>query len=63
MSCACPTVPLHLLDALREYERDKTLKAMMGEDFSTAYLNLKHKEWDSYVAHFSQWENDNTIDI
>ncbi len=58
-----PKLPLNLLDALREYDKDKTLKAMMGEEFSTAYLKLKRREWDSYVAHFSRWEHENTIDI
>jgi len=58
-----PKLPLNLLDALRDYDRDKTLKSMMGEAFSSAYLKLKHKEWDSYVGHFSRWEHDNTLDI
>jgi glutamine synthetase len=58
-----PLLPLNLLDALREYDKDKTLKAMMGEEFSNAYLRLKRKEWDSYAAHFSRWEHENTLDI
>ena len=58
-----PKLPLNLLDALREYDKDKTLKAMMGEEFSVAYLKLKHKEWDSYASHFSRWEHENTLDI
>ena len=58
-----PKLPLNLLDALREYDKDKTLKAMMGEAFSTAYLKLKHKEWNSYASHFSAWEHENTLDI
>ncbi len=58
-----PKLPLNLLDALREYEKDKTLRAMMGEEFSTAYVKLKQKEWDSYASHFSRWETENTLDI
>ena len=58
-----PKLPLNLLDALRDYDKDKTLKAMMGEEFSTAYLKLKRREWDSYVAHFSRWEHETTLDI
>ena len=58
-----PKLPLNLLDALREYDKDKTLKAMMGDEFSAAYLKLKHKEWDSYTSHFSRWEHENTLDI
>lgn len=58
-----PKLPLNLLDALRAYDNDKTLKAMMGNDFSNAFLKLKQREWDSYASHFSQWERDNTLDI
>jgi glutamine synthetase len=36
---------------------------MMGEEFSTAYLKLKHEEWNSFVSHFSRWEHTNTLDI
>ena len=35
----------------------------MGEEFSAAYLKLKHREWNSYVSHFSSWEHENTLDI
>ena len=38
-----PKLPLNLLDALREYDKDKSLKAAMGEEFSAAYLKLKHR--------------------
>ncbi len=58
-----PKLPLNMLDALREYDKDTTLKALMGEEFSSAYLKLKRQEWDSFVAHFSRWEHDNTLDI
>jgi glutamine synthetase type III len=58
-----PKLPLNLLDALREYDKDRTLKAMMGEEFSSAYLKLKEKEWNSYCSHFSKWETENTLDI
>ena len=58
-----PKLPLNLLDALREYDKDKALKAAMGDEFSNAYLNLKHQEWNSFVSHFTQWERDNTLDI
>jgi glutamine synthetase len=58
-----PKLPLNLLDALREYDKDRTLKAMMGEEFSSAYLKLKHQEWNSYCSHLSKWETENTLDI
>ncbi|MFN4101939.1 MAG: type III glutamate--ammonia ligase, partial [Pararhodobacter sp.] len=58
-----PKLPLNLLDALRDYDKDTTLKAMMGEEFSSAYLKLKLQEWNSFVSHFSRWEHENTLDI
>ena len=58
-----PKLPLNMLDALRAYDKDKGLKEMMGAEFSAAYLNLKRKEWDSFVSHFSRWEKDHTLDI
>ncbi|MGB5871008.1 MAG: type III glutamate--ammonia ligase [Albidovulum sp.] len=58
-----PKLPLNLLDALRDYDKDKTLKAMMGEEFSAAFLKLKHTEWNAYASHFSKWEHENTLDI
>jgi glutamine synthetase type III len=58
-----PKLPLNLLDALRAYDEDKTLKTMMGEEFSNAFIKLKTKEWNSYASHFSAWENENTLDI
>ncbi|MEP4036416.1 type III glutamate--ammonia ligase [Pseudophaeobacter sp.] len=58
-----PKLPLNMLDALRQYDQDSELKAMMGEEFSNAYLKMKHQEWNSFVSHFSRWERENTLDI
>lgn len=56
-------LPLNMLDALREYDQNDVLKQAMGTEFSTAFLKMKHQEWNSYASHFSQWERDNTLDI
>ena len=58
-----PKLPLNMLDALRDYDKDTELKAAMGEEFSAAYLKMKHQEWDSFVSHFSNWEKQHTLDI
>ena len=58
-----PRLPLNLLDALREFNKNKGLKSMLGDEFSAAYLKLKHQEWDAFAAHFSTWEKENTLDI
>jgi glutamine synthetase len=58
-----PKLPLNLLDALREYDKDVSLKSALGAEFSAAYLKLKHREWQAYCQHFTQWERDTTLDI
>jgi glutamine synthetase len=58
-----PRLPLNLLDALRNFEKDTELKAMLGEEFSQAYIKLKTSEWNSYTAHLTEWERDHTLDI
>jgi glutamine synthetase type III len=58
-----PRLPLNLIDALREYDRDDGLKQAMGLEFSAAYIKLKHQEWNAYASHFTQWERDTTLDI
>ena len=58
-----PRLPLNLLDALRQFDKDKALKSALGDEFSAAYLKLKHNEWNDFTSHFSQWEKDNTLDV
>lgn len=58
-----PKLPLNLLDALREFDKDAELKSALGNEFSAAFLKLKHQEWNSYASHFTQWEMDHTLDI
>lgn len=58
-----PRLPLNLLDAIRAYDADPELKAMMGEEFSKSFMKMKLQEWTSFVSHFSSWERENTLDI
>ncbi len=58
-----PKLPLNMLDAIREFDKDKALKTAMGAEFSASYVKMKLQEWDSFVQHFSQWEKDNALDI
>ena len=58
-----PKLPLNLLDALRAFEKDRGLRAALGEPFSASYLKLKHQEWNAYAQHFTEWERQNTLDI
>ena len=56
-------LPLNMLDALREFDKDRTLKAALGEETSAAFLKLKNDEWNSYMQHFTEWERANALDI
>ena len=56
-------LPLNLWTRLRAFNQDKALKAALGEEFSAAFLKLKHDEWNSYVSHFSEWERTHTLDV
>ncbi|MBD3765560.1 MAG: type III glutamate--ammonia ligase [Rhodobacterales bacterium] len=58
-----PRLPLNLLDAIRAYEADAGLKAMLGAEFSVGYQKLKLQEWDSFVSQISPWERDHTLDV
>ncbi len=58
-----PMLPLNLLDALRSFDADATLKESLGEDFSKAFLKLKYSEWRSFTSDFSEWEKLNALDI
>ena len=48
-----PRLPLNLLDALRAYDADESLKEAIGAEFSAAYLKLKQQEWNAYCSHFT----------
>ncbi|MCO6179410.1 type III glutamate--ammonia ligase [Ciceribacter sp. RN22] len=58
-----PRLPLNLLDALREYEKDTALQEALGGEFSTAYIKLKRGEWNAYCSQFTSWEHETTLDI
>jgi glutamine synthetase len=55
-------LPLNLLDALRNLEKDAYLRKGVGEEAIAAYLNLKQAEWNRYCHHLTQWERDTTLD-
>jgi len=58
-----PKLPLNLLDAIRNFNADASLKLALGEEFAAAYVKLKTAEWNSYASHLTQWERDNTLDV
>ena len=54
-------LPLNLLDALRALQASKLLNETLGE-YVPAYLKLKHREWDDFSRHLTDWERDATLD-
>ena len=58
-----PKLPLNLLDALRNFQQNKILRGILGEDFADSYFKLKMDEWNQYMHHFSEWERLNALDV
>jgi glutamine synthetase type III len=55
-------LPLNLLDALRAFDQDETLREGLGDEFSAAYLKLKYEDWNRYSRHLTEWERESTLD-
>jgi glutamine synthetase len=55
-------LPLNLLDAVRAFEGDASLRAALGEPFAASYAKLKRQEWDLYMRHLTEWERETTLD-
>ncbi len=58
-----PKLPATLLAALDALAADTALQQGIGQAVASAYLKLKRAEWDAYLAHYTQWERENAIDI
>ncbi len=56
------SLPLNMLDAVRELEQDDVLAAALGRPTVDAYVKLKRAEWTDYMRHFTAWERANTLD-
>ena len=55
-------LPLYLIDAIREFQRNKPLRSYLGDEFYHAYLKIKNIEWNDYSRSLTQWEKDFTLD-
>ena len=56
-------LPTNLGAAILNFQKDLELQEVLGSDFSSAYLNIKHREWEEYLNHFSSWEVSNYLDL
>jgi glutamine synthetase len=55
-------LPLNMLDALRQLDGNKVIRAGLGDELIDSYIKLKQSEWNSYAASLSDWERANTLD-
>jgi glutamine synthetase type III len=55
-------LPNNLLDALRQLDKNKVLRAGLGDELIDAYVKLKMDDWNSYTSNLSDWERANTLD-
>ena len=55
-------LPLNLLDAVRQFDKNKVIREGLGDELVDAYVKLKMQAWDSYATHLSSWERENTLD-
>jgi glutamine synthetase len=55
-------LPLNLLDALRAFAADTTLREALGAPFADAYVKLKTQDWHAYSRHLTDWERETTLD-
>ena len=55
-------LPLNLLDALRAFGANETLRTALGPSFASAYIKLKTDEWNAYSRHLTDWERQATLD-
>jgi glutamine synthetase len=55
-------LPLNMLDAIRNFSKNRTFREAFGDEFCSAYVKLKTNEWNQYCRHLTQWERDTTLD-
>ncbi len=55
-------LPLYLIDAIREFSKNRVLRSAMGDEFSKAFIKIKTQEWNDYSSNLSKWEKINTLD-
>ncbi|MDH3762123.1 MAG: type III glutamate--ammonia ligase [Gammaproteobacteria bacterium] len=55
-------LPDNMLDALRLLDKNKIIRAGLGDELIDAFVKLKLEEWNSYSKHLSSWERSNTLD-
>ena len=52
------TLPRDLDEAIREFEKYTFVQQVLGEEFSSRYVEAKKAEWAEYIPQVSNWEID-----
>jgi len=55
-------LPLNLLDAIRDFNKSKIIRAGFGDDLVNSYVKLKNQDWGTFNKHLSSWERETTLD-
>ncbi len=55
-------LPLNMLDALRALAASDVLAKGLGPEPLSAFLKLKHADWNAYAGHLTEWERQSTLD-
>ncbi|MEM7225745.1 MAG: type III glutamate--ammonia ligase [Pseudomonadota bacterium] len=55
-------LPLNMLDAIRLFEKNKVIRAGLGDELVDSYAKLKHGEWHSFITSLTDWERQHTLD-
>jgi glutamate---methylamine ligase len=55
-------LPLNLLDAIRNFSKNKMFREALGAELCDAYVKLKTNEWNQYCRQLTQWERETTLD-
>ncbi len=55
-------LPLNLLDALREMDKNSVLSDAFGKETIASYTKLRNEDWTDYCRHLTDWERHQTLD-
>ncbi|MBO5486103.1 MAG: glutamine synthetase [Eubacterium sp.] len=55
-------LPRTLMEAIQEFEKDKFLQKVYGEQLSEIFIKLKKKEWNEFCEQVTAWEVEKYLD-
>ena len=55
-------LPANLAEALDNLEKDRVMKAALGEHTFQHYLAAKRQEWEDYISHVHPWERERYLE-